>query len=52
MGLSVRDDPKKLVDIAGRQWGEAIDGLALSVILKPQHFAVLGSIAEMATPKP
>ncbi len=44
MGLSVRDDPKKLVDIAGRQWGEAIDGLALSVILKPKE-----DEAELAT---
>ena len=34
MGLSVRDDPKKVVDIAGRTWGEPVDGLALSVLLK------------------
>jgi hypothetical protein len=33
MGLTVRDDPKKVVDVAGRTWGEAVDGLALSVLL-------------------
>jgi len=37
MGLSVRDDPKKEVDIAGRIWGEPVAGLALSVALKPQE---------------
>jgi hypothetical protein len=34
MGLTVRDDPKKVVDVAGRTWGEAVDGLALSMQLK------------------
>jgi hypothetical protein len=33
MGLSVRDDPKKVVDVAGREWGEPVEGLALSVLL-------------------
>ncbi len=33
MGLTVRDDPKKVVDVAGRAWGEAVHGLALSVLL-------------------
>lgn len=33
MGLTVRDDPKKVVDVAGRKWGEPVDGLALSVLL-------------------
>lgn len=37
MGLSVRDDPKKEVDIAGRAWGEPAAGLALSVALKKQE---------------
>jgi hypothetical protein len=32
MGLTVRDDPKKVVDVAGRAWGEAVHGLALSVL--------------------
>jgi len=31
MGLSVRDDPKKVVDIAGRTWGEPVDDIALSM---------------------
>ena len=34
MGLSVKDDPKKVVDIAGRTWGEPVEGLALSVMLR------------------
>jgi hypothetical protein len=33
MGLSVRDDPKKVVDVAGREWGQTVEGLALSVLL-------------------
>ncbi len=35
MGLSVRDDPRKEVDIAGRTWGEAVGGVALSLMRKP-----------------
>jgi hypothetical protein len=31
MGLSVRDDPKRVIDPATRQWGPAVDGLALSI---------------------
>lgn len=31
LGLTVRDDVPKTVDIAGREWGEPIDGLVLSV---------------------
>jgi hypothetical protein len=37
MGLAVRDDPKKVVDIAGRTWGEPVNGLALSVLLKTKE---------------
>lgn len=37
MGLSVRDDPKKVVDVAHRDWGEAVNGLALSVQMKPRE---------------
>ena len=37
MGLSVRDDPKRQVDIAGRAWGEPVEGLTLSVALKQQE---------------
>jgi hypothetical protein len=36
MGLSVRDDPKKVVDVAGRAWGAPVNGLALSVLTKPR----------------
>jgi hypothetical protein len=39
MGLSVRDDPKKVVDVAGRTWGEPLNGLALSVLRKPKEDA-------------
>jgi hypothetical protein len=37
MGLTVRDDPKKVVDIAGRTWGEPVNGLALSLQLKTKE---------------
>ena len=37
MGLSVKDDPRKIVDIAGREWGDPVDGLALSVMLRPKE---------------
>lgn len=31
MGLVIRDDPPKVIDMTGREWGEAVDGLALSI---------------------
>jgi hypothetical protein len=31
MGLIVRDDPPKVVDLAAREWGAAVEGLALSI---------------------
>ena len=31
MGLVLRDDPPKVIDMAGREWGETVDGLALSI---------------------
>lgn len=31
MGLVLRDDPPKVIDMTGREWGEAVDGLALSI---------------------
>jgi hypothetical protein len=31
MGLVLRDDPPKIIDITGREWGDTVDGLALSV---------------------
>jgi hypothetical protein len=31
MGLVLRDDPPKVIDMTGREWGEPVVGLALSV---------------------
>jgi len=31
MGLVLRDDPPKVIDMAGREWGDTADGLALSI---------------------
>ena len=31
MGLSMRDDPKKVIDPGARQWGAPAEGLALSI---------------------
>jgi hypothetical protein len=31
MGLVIRDDPRKVIDMTGREWGEPVDGLALSI---------------------
>lgn len=31
MGLVLRDDPPKVIDMTGRIWGDAVDGLALSI---------------------
>jgi len=31
MGLVLRDDPPRVIDMAGREWGEPADGLALSI---------------------
>jgi hypothetical protein len=31
MGLVIRDDPPKAIDVKGREWGEATDGLVLSI---------------------
>jgi hypothetical protein len=43
MGLVIRDDPPKVIDMAGREWGEAVDGLVLSVRELPREDA--GSVA-------
>ena len=45
MGLSVRDDPRKVVDIGGRQWGQPVNGLALSVLLPPRKNEELPTIS-------
>jgi hypothetical protein len=37
MGLTVRDDPKKVVDVAGRTWGQPVDDIALSLQLKARE---------------
>lgn len=37
MGLTVRDDPKKVVDVAGRTWGQPVDDIALSMQLKAKE---------------
>lgn len=37
MGLSVRDDPPKVVDLTIRGWGETQAGLALSTLEIPQE---------------
>jgi hypothetical protein len=31
MGLVLRDDPPKVIDMTGRAWGQPADGLALSI---------------------
>jgi hypothetical protein len=31
MGLVLRDDPPKVIDMTGRVWGAAVNGLALSI---------------------
>jgi hypothetical protein len=37
MGLVLRDDPPKVIDMTGRAWGEAVDGLELSIREIPQE---------------
>ncbi|HEY4089523.1 MAG TPA: hypothetical protein VGM43_26535 [Bryobacteraceae bacterium] len=37
MGLTVRDDPKKVVDVAGRTWGQPVDDIALSMQLRAKE---------------
>lgn len=31
MGLTVRDDPPKVIQLEGREWGPEVDGLVLSI---------------------
>ena len=31
MGLTVRDDPPRVIDVAARQWGPSVDGFALPI---------------------
>lgn len=37
MGLVLHDDPPKIIDLTGREWGETVDGLALSVRELPRQ---------------
>ncbi len=37
MGLSVKDDPRKVVDVAGRTWGPVVDGLTISALLRTKE---------------
>ena len=37
MGLSVRDDPPKVVDLTIREWGEARNGFELSILSLPRE---------------
>ena len=39
MGLVIRDDPPKVIDMTGREWGPAIDGTALSIRTMPRDSA-------------
>jgi hypothetical protein len=44
MGLVIRDDPPKVIDMTGREWGDAVDGLALSIreLKREDHRQVAG----------
>jgi hypothetical protein len=37
MGLILRDDPPKVIEMTGREWGETVHGLALSIREIPQE---------------
>jgi hypothetical protein len=37
LGLVLRDDPPKVVDLTGREWGATVNGLALSIRQIPKH---------------
>ena len=41
MGLSVRDDPKRVIDPAARVWGDPVDGFALSIDPMPDGLSVV-----------
>ena len=41
MGLTVRDDPKRVIDPAARGWGETVDGFALSIKATPEGLSVV-----------
>jgi hypothetical protein len=37
MGLVIRDDPPKVIDLTGREWGPEVDGLVLSIRELPRE---------------
>ena len=37
MGLVIRDDPPRVIDLTGREWGAATNGLALSIRELPRE---------------
>jgi hypothetical protein len=39
MGLVIRDDPPKVIDLAGREWGAEVEGLVLSIRELPREDA-------------
>ncbi len=39
LGLFIRDDPPKVIDMTGREWGAAVNGLELSIRGIPQEDA-------------
>jgi hypothetical protein len=54
MGLILRDDRPRVIDITGRQWGESAAGLALSIREAtkedPQHLPVLSVVLRNTGP--
>lgn len=56
MGLVLRDDPPKVIDMTGREWGRPVDGLGLSLreIPKedPAQQAVLSVVIRNEAPEP
>ncbi|MGA2714292.1 MAG: hypothetical protein ABSG41_14385 [Bryobacteraceae bacterium] len=56
MGLVLRDDPPKVIDMTGRQWGQTVNGLALSIreIPKedPRQQTVLSVVIRNEGPEP
>ena len=56
MGLVLRDDPPKVIEMTGREWGETVNGLALSIreIPKedPRQQTVLSVVIRNAATEP
>jgi hypothetical protein len=41
MGLSVRDDPPRVINVAARQWGGTVDGFSLSIEQNAESLSVV-----------